>query len=78
MAHDAATEILEDVGRRGRLGEDVSCVDFAVELAEFEMTSSASLVHIQVNMLGASLQPTEPSDQAMHVSLSAKTWVGAV
>ena len=56
MAHDATTEIREDVWRRGGLGEDISCVDFAVELAEFEMTSNASLVHklnTQVNVLGA-------------------------
>ena len=55
MAHDAATEIREDVGRRGGFGEDVGCVEFAVEFAEFEMTSSASLVHkvkTQVNVLG--------------------------
>ena len=45
MAHDAAPEILEDVGRRGGLGEYVSCVDFAVELAKVEMTSSQSLMH---------------------------------
>ena len=56
-------------------------VDFAVELAEFEMTSSASLVHkvnTQVNVLGALTAATEPSDQAMHVSMLAKTRVGTV
>ena len=56
MAHDAATGIREDVGRSGGFGEDVSCVDFAVELAKFEVTSGASLVHkvnTQVNVLGA-------------------------
>ena len=56
-------------------------VDFAVELAEFEMTSSASLVHkvnTQVNVLGALTATRRSSDQAMHVSLSAKTQVGAV
>ena len=56
MAHDAVTEIREDVGRRGGLGEYVCCIDFAVEFAKFEMISSASLVHkvnTQVNVLCA-------------------------
>ena len=56
MAHDAATEIREDVARRGGLGEYFGCADLAVEPAKFEMTSSASLVHkvnTQVNVLGA-------------------------
>ena len=39
MAHDAAAEIREDVGRRGGLGEDVCGVDLAVELAKLKMTS---------------------------------------
>ena len=56
MAHDAVTEIREDVGRRGGLGEYVCRIDFAVEFAKFEMISSASLVHkvnTQVNVLCA-------------------------
>ena len=51
MAHDVATEIQGGVGALVKM-----FVDFAVELAEFEMTSSASLVHkvnTQVNVLGA-------------------------
>ena len=45
MAHDATTEIREDVGRRGGLGEDVGSVDLAVELAKHKMISGTSLVH---------------------------------
>ena len=76
MAHDVATEIQGGVGALVKM-----FVDFAVELAEFEMTSSASLVHkvnTQVNVLGALTATRRSSDQAMHVSLSAKTQVGAV
>ena len=56
MAHDATTEIREDVGRRGGLGEDVGSVDLAVELAKHKMTSGTSLVHkvnTKVDMLSA-------------------------
>ena len=56
MAHDAATVIGEDVGRRGGLGEDAGSFDLAVELAKHktEMTSGTSLVHkvnTEVDML---------------------------
>ena len=63
MTHNAATEIREDVGRRGGLGEDVGGVALAVELGKHKMTSSASLVHkvnIQVGMVGAFGAPPPP------------------
>ena len=56
MAHDAAAEIREDVGRRGGLGEDVGGVDLALELAKLKMTSRARLVYkvnTQIDVLGA-------------------------
>ena len=56
MAHDAAAEIREDVGRRGRLGEYVGGIELAFELAKRQVPSSASLMHevnAQINVLRA-------------------------
>ena len=88
MTHNAATEIREDVGRRGGLGEDVGGVALAVELGKHKMTSSASLLHkvnIQVRMLGvaatlgrADRLGSYRTSNMHHVSLSAKTGVVSV
>ena len=84
MAHHTAVEIQVDIGRRGSLSQNVRSIEFAIKLVKLKMTSSTRLMHKvnpEIDVFGtltAAGPQTEPSDQEMHVSLSAKTAVGAV
>ena len=85
MAHHTAAEIRENIGRRGRLSQNVRSVDFAIKLAKFEMTSSTRLMHkvnTEIDVFGtltAGDRAFRPGDARLIVGDSnAKTGVGAV